>query len=188
MPRFNTVEHVSDLPHATLNRSAREAAGFANFCEAILSDLAHIEAHGLTRVEPGSGNDSKNQLQCYATDISARELASRVERVFTLARLGSKVHEDDLPKIEAAMRASMAALRTLDADLWAHFSAQGSQLLTGPEAAQVETDGYAWSSSNKGHSTVIRHDKTAQANERSHKSTHRYLSGGAYLSERDMRA
>ena len=182
------AERTTDLPHASLNRLCREAAGYANFVEAILSDLAHIDAEGLRRVDPGTGNDSKNQLQCYATDIDARILAQRINRLFTLARLGARVDVEDLPTVEAAGEAAMAAIRTLDADLWQTFCQQGSQLLTGPEAAQIETDGYAWSSSDKGHSTVIRYDETAQGNERSHKSTHRYLSGGAYLSERDMRA
>lgn len=181
-----TEELLTDLPHATLNRSAREAAGYANFVESILSDLAHIEAEGLRRIDPGTGNDSKNQLQCYATDISPRMLSARVERVFTLARLGSHVSTDDLPKVEAAMRAAMAALRTLDTELWAKFAQKGAQLLTGPDAAQIETDGYAWSSSDKGHSTVIRYDDSAQGHDKAHKSAHRYLHASAYLSERDM--
>jgi hypothetical protein len=188
MSRFNAVEHASDLPHATLNRSAREAAGYANFVEAILSDLAHIEAHGLTRIEPGEGNDSKNQLQCYSTDIKPSMLARRVERIFTLARLGSKVNVEDLPTIEAAMRAAVSALRTLDIDLWRKFEQEGAQILSGPEAAQVETDGYAHSESRKGHSTVIRYDETALHYAKQHKSAHPYMHATAYLSERDMRA
>lgn len=182
------TEHISDLPHASLNRSAREAVGFANMVEAVLNDLAHIDAHGLNRVEPGEGNDSKNQLQCYWTDITRADLDRCITRITTLARLGARVNVEDIASVESAMRASMAALRTLDIDLWRKFEQEGSQILSGPEAAQVETDGYAHSKSAKGHSTVIRNDETALEYTRKHKSAHRYMYGGAYLSERDMRA
>lgn len=176
----------SDLPQGECNMRLRIATSFERFASAIIADNDYCRANGVKMIEPGTGNDSKNQLQVFETTLSIGRLTTTVERVRVLARLAARVSTDDIGTVERACEAALAQVKLLDANLWAHFESEGAQHLGGVEAAQLETDGFAWTASQKGHATEIRYREDVAPNEAAHKSTHAYLAQTAYLSERDM--
>lgn len=182
---------MTDLPHATCNAGARVADAFLRFAQTVIADNLHARQHGLKIVDAyvnpdGREGDGSAKVKTFPTDLIVPTVFEAVERVKVLARLAARASADDQPTIERAMRASMAKLASLDSELWSAWVASEKAHMSGPDAAILEIDGFAWSSSRKGHSTVIRNDDSAQGYTRQHKASHAYLSTDGYVSEDDM--
>lgn len=187
---------ITDLPHAAVNATLRCAIGFDRFVSAVIADNRHASQHGLTVIDAysspnGREGDCSAKIKTFPTTATRADYAPLIGRIRTLAVLAGRVTklascDDDMPVIDRAARATFAQMSMIDGDLWRAFVASEKAHLDGPAAAILDTDGFAWTASRKGHATTIRNDASATNYVKSHKSSHYYLDGGASLSERDM--
>lgn len=185
------AEDGQSYPWEALNAGARVAEAFLRFAETVIADNLHARRHGLTIVNAysnpdGREGDGSTKVKTYPTDLIVPEVFEAASKVKTLARLGARAHADDMPKIEAAQRAALAALGTLDTDLWSAWVASEKAHMPGPEAAILEVEGFAWTTSHKGHCTEIRYRDDAQSYTRQGKHYTRDMTPTAYVSEDDM--
>ena len=190
-PDLMLADDAASLPWESVNAAARVADAFLRFAETVIADNLHAKRHGLKIVDAyvnpdGREGDGSAKVKTYPTDLIVPEVFEAAQRVKTLARLAARCDRDDIPTVDKAARAALAALSMLDADLWGAWVASEKAHMSGPEAAILEIDGFAWTASRKGHSTVIRNDDTAQNYSKAHKASHAYLSADGYVSEDDM--
>lgn len=184
------------LPQETANAAARVALAYGDFLSNVISDNAHAAANGLKVVDAFSSPDGREgdcsaRVKTFPTDLTQGQVDRAVSRVLTLSRLAGRVsrlasRDEDMPKLERSVRASLAQLGTLDADLWQVWTTSAKAHLSGEDAAILDADGFAWTASRKGYATTIRYDETAQNYSRNGKSYTQGMDAMAYVSERDM--
>lgn len=186
--------HEQDsLPHEAANAAARVALKFADFLTAVADDNAQAATEGWTLVDAtGNGYEGNgHKVRTYVSDVTRPQIARALARVMTLARLAGRVsalasRDEDMPAIDAAMRASLARMSNLDRTLWDVFASEGKQHMSGVEQGIMDIDGFAWTSSRKGHTTEIRYSETAEKGMRAYKALHANAAPSAYVSERDL--
>jgi hypothetical protein len=179
----------TDLPHGTVNAMLRVGYGFERFALAVIRDNLHARKNGWTLKNAYLNPDAREkgeQVKTYPTEIIAPDVAEITRGMRTLAVLAARVHADDVPTIERAMRAKLAALGNLDRDLWTAWVTHEKAHLDSVAASVLETDGFAWTDSRKGHGTEIRYNDSAEKGMRAYKALHSGAAPTAYLSERDM--
>lgn len=189
-------DRISDLPQATVNAAARIAVEYADFCRSVIRDNKHAQAHGLKIVDAyvnpdGREGDGSAKVKTYPTTLRLSDVDVAERRVMRLALLAGRVaqlasRDDDMPRVEGAVRSALAQLGTLDTDLWHAWVKSEKAHLSGPEAAILDVEGFAWTASRKGYVTEIRYREDAQAYTRQGKHYVQGMDASAYLSERDM--
>lgn len=178
----------TDLPHGTVNAYLRVAYGYERFATAVIRDNAHAARNGWQVKDCYSNpnaRESGEQVKTYPTALIVPEVSEVTRAMRTLAMLAARVHADDIPTVERAMRAKLAQLGNLDRDLWGAWIDHEKAHMGALEASLLEVDGFAWTDSRKGHGTEIRYSESAEAGMRAYKSLHTGAVPTAYLSERD---
>ncbi len=170
---------------AACNGAVRVGLTFADFLHAVITDNGYVARNGLQLVnaqDSPDGRENESRVKTYVTSATHEDVNARMERIRLLARLAARTSDEDMPKVERAMRAAMAALSNVDRNLWDVFASQGKQLLTGVDAGVLDIDGSAWTSSLKGRDASLRHTGYTGAN----RNSHQYVATNAYVSERDL--
>lgn len=190
------TDAADDLVNASANALFRVAFGFERFVSSVIADNLHAADAGvviLDALEPGDVRETASRMKVIPTDARMSDFAPIMSKLHTLAVLAGRVSklesaDDDMPRIVSAMQVEMSKLARVDFDLWDAFASSGKSHLTGPDAAILETSGFAWTASRKGHTTTVRYDASAERYIRSHKASHAYLPASGSLSERDIAA
>lgn len=184
----------NSLSHEPVNACVRVALAYSDFVRAVVRDNREALS-GKVLIDAytnpnGREGDGTRKVKTFPTDVRPCDVRQIVESLRTLSRLAHRVRSDQdlLDTVERSARAQMSKLAMLDRSLWDAWTQSEKAHMGGADAAILDVDGFAWTSSRKGHSTTIRYDESAQGHDRAHKSAHAYMGSSAYVSERDVAA
>lgn len=179
--------------NATANAALMLAQAYGNFVrEAHAHDRGAISEHPQWPLAPMSErSDGRGRppaiTYVWDFDLTPADVTRHLRAIATAARLASVTRKNE-DACEIATRetvARMTRLFTADMRAYAAWNATDKTHLSGPEAALEDIDGTAWTASLKGRDASLRSAGYNGMN----RSEHQYAAtGGAYLSERDMRA
>lgn len=190
---IENVEGLTDLPQSVANAAFTVGVEFGDFAECVIADNLAAQVNGwrvVNAYEKPDGREKEGQsIKTWPTDVSLADIEARIARLRTLARLAARaaqIEDADMSAIEVACKGALASLGSLDRDLWDAWVRSEKAHLPGPVAALLDVDGFAWTSSRKGHVAEIRYREDAQSYNRANRPDHSYMEADGYLSESDL--